>query len=78
MDHNNVYKGFAIAGQDLIIFGVDSIVSQPSKGSSAALAWFLADVQHRFKLATQVPDSAGARILKYPAWAARIILMQYF
>ncbi len=27
MDHNNVYKGFAIAGQDLIIFGVDSIVS---------------------------------------------------
>lgn len=57
MDHNNVYKGFSIAGQDLLIFGVDSIVAQPSKGLfnhpsvfeyGKAIAWFFADVQHDF------------------------------
>ena len=33
MDHNDVYKGLAIVGYDLILFGVDTIVAQPSKGS---------------------------------------------
>ena len=28
-----MYKGLAIVGYDLIVFGVDSIVIQPSKGS---------------------------------------------
>ena len=33
MDHNDMYKGLATVGYDFVIFSVDSIVAQPSKGS---------------------------------------------
>jgi len=33
MDHRDVYKCLTIAGQALVIFGMDSIIEYPSKGS---------------------------------------------
>ena len=33
MDHGNVNKRLTVSGQDFIIFGMDSIIEQPSKGS---------------------------------------------
>ena len=33
MYHGDMYKCFTIAGQDLIVFGMDSIIGQPRKGS---------------------------------------------